>query len=419
MQGPAMQRRIEVLFADDDPFYCELAKSTLEDAGYAVTTAVNGLAALATLAERPLRLAIIDLEMPGLDGFEVIERVRAEGPNQAMPVIVLTGHDNEASVDRAYKAGATSFMVKPVNWQLFVQHVRFVLKAAQSEAELRETSRTARFLSDLKSQVLSTLVNEFQSPLRGAFSSASLLKHEADGPLASPLYAQAAADLYKTLEQLSSVHARMLNFGRVLGESIPVEETLWPLQPLLVEAVAVMREPADRRQIELELTIALPATTEMRGDKALVNQTIKGILAHAIRFAPRGSVVAIDARVDEAGGFLLAVTDDAPCLSVDQIRETLALPAPPKSRPDDGLHRAGMTIGRLLVEAHQGELSLQARPENGNVATMAIPAARIRVDAMPREARAQPARSVPIAVKQAGLQRLSLALPRRPGAVSA
>lgn len=418
--------RLSILFCDDDPFYRALAREALEEAGYAVSEAADGNTAAEALAGQVFNLAIIDLDMPGRDGFAVMHSVRGAGPNVATPIIVLTGNEDASAIERAYLAGATSFMVKPVNWQLFVQHVRFMLKAAQSEADLREASRTANYLSEIKSSMLSTLVTEFQAPLRNAFACATLLQQEADGPIASDIYRQAISDVHKMIEQLSTVHLRMLNFGRVLGETVKIDEASWSAEKLIFEVVGSLEERAERRNIVISKRINLPTNTQIHGDRALLSLSLKSLISNAVRFAPRRSTVTVEARMDPQRGLLLTVEDDAPTLSQSQIQEILALPSarPQSSLDQDHDRSTGLTIGRLLVEAHQGELSIAPLPESGNLARMSIPAARIKryaASAMatasvtplperPAASRAAP----PVMVKQAGQQRAAVLRPLTP-----
>jgi CheY-like chemotaxis protein len=67
--------------------------------------------------------------MPGINGFEMIERIRANPDFRRLPVVVVTSNEDVASIDRAYRAGATSFVTKPVNWRLLSYQLRYVLSA--------------------------------------------------------------------------------------------------------------------------------------------------------------------------------------------------------------------------------------------------------------------------------------------------
>ena len=135
---------LRLIFVDDDPILREFALVHLSTADARVETAGDGLEALAAIEQRPFDLMLLDLEMPNLDGFGVLEKMRADPRFRNMPVIVVTGREDVSAVDRAFMAGATSFVVKPINWRLLSYQIRFVWRAHRNEASLRQARMAAR-----------------------------------------------------------------------------------------------------------------------------------------------------------------------------------------------------------------------------------------------------------------------------------
>jgi DNA-binding response OmpR family regulator len=142
-----LQDALRILFVDDDPILREFAQVYLTTDSAAVTTAEDGLAALEALqapgAAAP-DVVLLDLEMPRMDGFEVLAHLRADGAYERTPVIVVTGREDVAAIDRAFLAGATSFVVKPLNWRLLSYQIRYVHRTHQAELSLLEARRRAR-----------------------------------------------------------------------------------------------------------------------------------------------------------------------------------------------------------------------------------------------------------------------------------
>jgi DNA-binding response OmpR family regulator len=102
-----------VLVADDDEDILVLVSYRLERAGYEVLLARDGPSALATAQERKPDLAILDVMMPGLNGYEVTQRLRADPATAQIPVILLTARVQETDVDRGFEAGADDYLRKP------------------------------------------------------------------------------------------------------------------------------------------------------------------------------------------------------------------------------------------------------------------------------------------------------------------
>ena len=109
-----LDERTRILFVDDDPILCEFAKVHLASPAATVDSAPDGEAAWTRLCEGPFDVALIDIEMPRLDGFGLVERIRADARFEYLPVVMLTGRDDVVSIDRSYDLGATSFVTKPV-----------------------------------------------------------------------------------------------------------------------------------------------------------------------------------------------------------------------------------------------------------------------------------------------------------------
>jgi CheY-like chemotaxis protein len=121
-----------ILVTDDDPILREFARVHLTTPTASVEVAESAEEGLACLDKGQFDIALVDLEMPGMGGLEMIRRVRADPVHCDLPIVVVTGRDDMSSIDLAYEAGATSFVTKPVNWRLMSYQLRYVLRAQRS-----------------------------------------------------------------------------------------------------------------------------------------------------------------------------------------------------------------------------------------------------------------------------------------------
>jgi predicted signal transduction protein with EAL and GGDEF domain/DNA-binding response OmpR family regulator len=134
-----------VLCVDDDEVTRALCATALQARGFAVTEASEGAAALAQLSQVRPDVVVLDAMMPGLDGFETCRRLRATAGFEAVPVLMLTGLDDDASIQQAFDAGASDFFVKSNLWTLLAQRLRYLLRASQNRIELEQSQvRLAR-----------------------------------------------------------------------------------------------------------------------------------------------------------------------------------------------------------------------------------------------------------------------------------
>ena len=108
-----MTTRPLILVADDNADILELVKAVLERSGYEVVAVSDGAQALASVDERKPDLAVLDITMPGIDGLEVLRRLRADTRTSGLPVVLLSAQVQEADVDRGFATGASAYLKKP------------------------------------------------------------------------------------------------------------------------------------------------------------------------------------------------------------------------------------------------------------------------------------------------------------------
>jgi DNA-binding response OmpR family regulator len=138
-----LRENMRILFADDDPILREFAVVNLATEHAQVDTAADGAEALDAIRVRAPDIMLLDLEMPTMDGFQVLQALRADPELRDLPVIVVTGREDVDAVDRAYAAGATSFVVKPLNWRLLSHQLRYVHRTAQNERQMAQSRAEA------------------------------------------------------------------------------------------------------------------------------------------------------------------------------------------------------------------------------------------------------------------------------------
>jgi predicted signal transduction protein with EAL and GGDEF domain/CheY-like chemotaxis protein len=135
----------QVLLVDDDEVNLLLTAIALRDRGFDITESSSGEQALKQLAEWAPDMIVLDAMMPGLDGFATCRRLRALPGFENVPVLMLTGLDDDASITRAYQAGATDFFVKSNQWSLLAGRLQYLLRASRTRIELeRSKAKLAR-----------------------------------------------------------------------------------------------------------------------------------------------------------------------------------------------------------------------------------------------------------------------------------
>jgi predicted signal transduction protein with EAL and GGDEF domain/DNA-binding response OmpR family regulator len=143
--APGAERQPRILLVDDDEVNLLLTGAALRERGFTVNEATGGRAALGMLADWSPDVLVLDAVMPGMDGFRTCEALRDLPGFELMPVLMLTGLDDEASIERAFDAGATDFFVKSHHWSLLAGRLRYLLRTSHIQMELlRSRAKLAR-----------------------------------------------------------------------------------------------------------------------------------------------------------------------------------------------------------------------------------------------------------------------------------
>jgi diguanylate cyclase (GGDEF)-like protein len=138
VHAPETVRRPVALIVDDDEMTRMLVRATLTRFDFDVLEASDGVRGLELVRSSPPDIVLLDVDMPGMDGFQVCRRIREHWDATQVPVIMITGMNDVDSINRAYESGASDFTPKPINWPVLGHRARYVLRASQASRELRD-----------------------------------------------------------------------------------------------------------------------------------------------------------------------------------------------------------------------------------------------------------------------------------------
>jgi len=320
----------KIVLADDDPILRELAETKLRAAGHDVTVANNGAEALQAVSTEGADLVISDLNMPDMDGFELTKRLRSDAATRETPVIVITGSEGSDAVDRAFAAGATSFLAKPINWTLFNQAVKFVLRASDDKRELRDARDRARAGEKFKDELLSVMSHELRTPLNAIIGFGQLLgeqfRREQDNLHRE--YSDYIVDSGRRL--LVSISDMLLASDARTGPITIAEDEVTAGD--LIEA-AIAQAPHAKGASAIETKIQ-DAHIRLLCDEQLLARAISKLIDNALKFSPQGEKVVVGAAQTKNGGLAVMVQDMGPGISKEKMAQAAAPFAPDWAAPD-------------------------------------------------------------------------------------
>jgi len=386
-----IEEPLKILFVDDDPILREFALVHLASARGSISVARDGEEALVAIARDCPDLLLLDLQMPKVNGFAVLQELRANEATQRLPIIVITARDDVMSIDRAFSEGATSFLVKPINWRQLAYQIRYVDRAHRNElsllehgreleaasAQLRVALRDAAAASEAKSQFLAAMSHELRTPLNAVIGFSEVLKTEAFGPLGNPRYLEYAGDILSSGTHLLSLVNDVLQFSQMSLGKLTIDEDEFTDVAVIDEALRIVFPQACGANVTISSDPAGKAVT-IRGDHRRTRQVLINLLTNAIKYTPAGGEVSIRAE-RTARGLTITVSDTGVGIAAAdaaKVLEPFGRVETSFAREHDGVG-LGLPLAKQFMELHGGLLTLASAPGHGTKVTVTFPPERI------------------------------------------
>lgn len=374
-KGPA----IKVVAADDDPIVRSLIHGKLVGMGCNAMMAEDGAEAWRLIRDKKADLAIVDLEMPNIDGFSLIQCVRGHPKTKHLPVIVVTSRTDAQAIQEAFAAGATSFLTKPVHWSTFESHIRYLMRLTEAAAQASARARQAEAAMRVK-----------DTALRRALGACSAGTVETRRILASVMEQLAASGghdaLVHELDEASEICAQIEcamrhaeGMSQDIVSRVKVSDTRVDLIALLANAQACVSALSNARNVPVSIVRA-PENVLVSCDEKNLPVAIASILDNAVRYSPEGTTVTIEADVHEDSMLTIAVTDQGPGMEPEFFAACLGNLN--HEREDEGCENdgLGLPLVRAIMEAHGGALEIRSMPGEGTTALLVIPADRVDME---------------------------------------
>ncbi len=388
-----MEADIEIILADDDPVMRELAGAKLREAGYRVREAVDGAEALKALREFGASLVVSDIDMPVMDGFALTRAIRKDPAISETPVMVITSSDSSEAVEEAFAAGATSFLVKPVNWPLFHHAVKFVLRAHDDRKALKQARDQAEAGSRFKDNLMSVMSHELRTPLNAIIGFGQIIAEQCEKQKDN-LHREYADYIVDSGRRLLNSVSDMLLASDARSGPVVLNEVDVGLRSVVEEAMDCLEKPLAAAEAQAVLRVASD-DVELTCDRTLVSRAICKLVENAIKFSPKGVKIFIGAAVTRTGDLAVIVKDNGPGINqgrVEEISAPFAQLDMSKRRSREGLG-LGLPLVRAIADAHGGTFRLDSTVEEGTRAVFTLPSARVRAT-QGAEAIAEPRRTV-------------------------
>ncbi|MGH6932360.1 MAG: ATP-binding response regulator [Dongiaceae bacterium] len=367
-----------VVVADDDVVHRLLMRESLEAMGMVVHEAGDGLDALNLLDELHPDLMFLDAMMPRVDGFAACVETRKRPHGVHVPVLMVTGLDDVASIDRAYQAGATDFLTKPINWPLLNHRTRFLMRFGRIQRDLRDAMERAEAASRAKTEFLATMSHELRTPLNAIIGFSEVLKRELLGPLGQERYREYAKDINESGAHLLNLISDILEYSKSECGKLRLVESEMDLGSIVA---GVLRQTAPRAEAA-GVTVQREGTEHairIHADERKLRQVMLNLMSNAIKFTPMGGEVRVGITRNDGGDVLIRVSDTGIGIAPEDLPKVYSAfgqvdNAWTRHHEGTGL---GIPLAKAMIELHGGALNIKSDLGVGTTVEVKLPRERV------------------------------------------
>ena len=372
--GRMQQQAPRVLIVDDDESHLQFIKMIIlkEKFGCELMLCSSALQALDYVKSNRVDLVLLDVLMPDMDGFDLINRLKTNPETANIPVIFLTATQETDSVIRAYESGAVDFIAKPINSAVLTARMQAILQRIGLENELKLRNQELEELNLFKDEMLSVCSHDLRAPL-------AAIEVICQG-LANMWRSDGRAEDKKQVDKIINQSRMARRLVENLLDYDKIEEGMLVPSPSFFQVRDFLDLCAEQEQplIQargIDFKLELPDEEVIAfGDRELLAQAMRNVLGNAIKFTKSRISLSshIEGMTGEAGGRLgVTITDDGAGIEPGKLERIFQkYSMADQNGSGSGL---GLYIAQKALELHGGRISVESTPGVQTKFTLELP----------------------------------------------
>jgi len=378
-----MEKKYDILIVDDRPENLLTLEGILESPQLNIIKARSGNEALGLLLEHDAALVLMDVQMPGMDGFETAEIMRSSERTKHIPIIFVTAISKQRKhIFKGYETGAVDYLYKPLDLEIlkskisaFIELFKYKESLEHTAAKLQETVEqlhdaklAAEEATKAKSTFLASMSHEIRTPLNGIIGIAELGLLDND---LSALQAERFLDIKNSGQNLLEIINDILDISKIEAGKLDLEETEFSIREMLDTVFKIINVFVQDKNIDLVVEMSPDIPDVLIGDQLRIRQILTNLLNNAVKFTDKGIVrlrIELIDLVEEQIRLRFCVEDTGVGIAKEKQeilfeKYTQAEASTTRKHGGTGL---GLNIAQMLVELMGGKIDLNSEEGKGS-----------------------------------------------------
>ncbi|MBS1595221.1 MAG: response regulator [Bacteroidetes bacterium] len=290
-----MTRRPKILIVDDKPENLVAIETVLRDLDVELIRAYSGNEALRATLHHDFALALLDIQMPEMDGYELAGILREEERTARLPFIFISAvYTDNLNIFKGYERGAFSFITKPFQPEILINKVKFFISIYEQEAALSDLNEELKQKNEDLEAFTYSVSHDLRAPLRAVHSYAMILMEDHEKELSTECM-RLTGNITRNAERMASLIESLLEFSRLGKQSIKARAV--DVNLLIQEALEVIQATV-KKLPEFRIQQDMPCAN---GDRELLKQVFVNLLSNAIKYSGKKDMPVVEAGAKREG----------------------------------------------------------------------------------------------------------------------
>jgi two-component system, sensor histidine kinase and response regulator len=371
-----------ILIVDDKPENIFSLKTILELHSFPTDTALSGEEALKKILRQSYALIILDVQMPGMDGFEVAEAISGYSKARDIPIIFLSAANTDKKfITKGYTSGGSDYITKPIDPDILLLKVKTFYRLYEQNSELNRIHASLRSEIEFRKKVedelqeavkkkdefISIASHELKTPLTTIKAYVQLLERDISGDDPTKLYVDRALVQIRKLDNLI---VDLLDLSKIESGKLKFNKKLFEFESTLSNAIEMIRQTYPEYRIVRMGT----ADIQLYGDETRIEQVIINYLTNAVKYSPDNKEIHVEATVRPDGRLFVLVRDFGIGIKKDHQSNIFSK----FYRVEETANRfqglgIGLYICAEIIRRHEGEYGVESEPGQGSAFYFSVP----------------------------------------------